>query len=128
MSILDSVREKYKTLRDESAKGDKRASVTFGTPTGKRFQSFSTDKLRLIAGDDWPEIQADPKQLEAFKAAAATAAQIQRGEIPAHYTATTDCKRCGPVPIFPGMPDRLSGCPWCLARRRPATPTGPEAA
>jgi hypothetical protein len=74
--------------------------------------------LRVLAGDDWPEISADPAQLEAFKAAAGTIEQIQNGVIPVHYTAITDCRRCGPVPIFPGCPPTIQGCPWCFSRSK----------
>lgn len=118
MSILEAVRKKYKTSIDGTDKTDKRASVGSVSPTPEHFQSFSTEKLRLIAGDDWAEIEADPVQLAAFKASAEIAAQIQRGEVPAHYTATTVCTHCGPVPIFEGLPSKVKGCPWCLARVR----------
>lgn len=76
------------------------------------------DRFRLLAGPDWPEIFANPDQLEAFKAAAETAEQIRHGEVPAHYTATTTCKHCGPVPIFQGCPSQVLGCPWCFSRMR----------
>ena len=61
------------------------------------------------------ELSSDP-ELRAFAFASDTAAQIQRGEIPDHYTATTDCRSCGTVPIFPGLPLKVDGCPWCLNR------------
>ena len=87
------------------------------SPVHPKTDFHGTAELRLLAGDDWPEISADPAQLAAFKAAAAIAEQIQRGEVPEHYTATTECSRCGPVPIFPGAPTKVSGCPWCFNRR-----------
>ncbi len=40
----------------------------------------------------------------------------ERGEVPDHYTATTKCRRCGPVPIFEGVPTAVDGCPWCFNR------------
>lgn len=40
----------------------------------------------------------------------------ERGEIPEHYTAVTVCRHCGPVPIFPGAPGEVEGCPWCFNR------------
>ena len=43
--------------------------------------------------------------------------QRKRGEIPAHYTATVICIRCGKVPIFPCGLTHVKGCPWCLNRR-----------
>ena len=40
----------------------------------------------------------------------------ERGVIPDHYTAETECKHCGPVPIFAGCPPIIIGCPWCFNR------------
>ena len=40
----------------------------------------------------------------------------EQGIVPDHYTATTECKHCGPVPIWEGCPPRVLGCPWCLNR------------
>lgn len=40
----------------------------------------------------------------------------EKGQVPAHYTATTKCRHCGPVPIFEGCPPKVDGCPWCLNR------------
>ncbi len=40
----------------------------------------------------------------------------ERGIAPRHYVAQTVCRHCGPVPIFPGAPARVEGCPWCLNR------------
>jgi hypothetical protein len=36
------------------------------------------------------------------------------GIVPAHYTSITTCANCGPVPIFPGVPDWVPGCTWCF--------------
>jgi hypothetical protein len=38
--------------------------------------------------------------------------------VPGHYTATVECNHCGTVPIFPGLPATVAGCPWCLNRVR----------
>ncbi len=40
----------------------------------------------------------------------------ERGIVPDHYTAETECKHCGPVPIFKGCPPQVINCPWCLNR------------
>ncbi len=68
-----------------------------------------------IAGSEWtalsgPERAALLRSIEIRR-------MRERGEVPAHYTATTTCAHCGPVPIFPGCPLRVQGCPWCLNRR-----------
>jgi hypothetical protein len=100
-------------------------SSNFSRGVYRKPQFDPDDGLRLLAGDDWPEISADPAQLEAFKAAAETIELIQNGVIPEHYTAITDCRRCGTVPIFPGCPSRVEGCPWCFSRSRaPSYPGG----
>ncbi len=77
---------------------------------------LTVDDLRALAGADWPEVERDPALLEVLAAAVATRRMRERGEVPAHYTATTVCAGCGPVPIFPGAPERVMGCPWCLNR------------
>jgi hypothetical protein len=74
--------------------------------------------IRDMAGDDWPEVAANPKQLQAFVSSAMIEAMRERGEIPPHYTATTTCKRCGPVPVWPGCPPEVLGCPWCFNRHK----------
>lgn len=72
--------------------------------------------LQEAAGPDWSEAQIDRSLLEALAEAVATRRMRERGEIPPHYTATTNCRHCGPVPIFPGVADQVEGCPWCLNR------------
>jgi hypothetical protein len=72
--------------------------------------------LREAAGPDWPEVERDPALLEVLAAAVATRRMRERGEAPAHYTASTTCAHCGLVPIFAGTPDRVLSCPWCFNR------------
>jgi hypothetical protein len=74
--------------------------------------------IRDMAGDDWPEIAADPNQLKDFAAMAMTVEMREQGYVPAHYTATTTCKQCGPVPIFQGAGPHVLGCPWCFNRHK----------
>jgi len=42
----------------------------------------------------------------------------EKGQAPPHYTHTTICQHCGPVPIFPGVGEQVEGCPWCFNRMR----------
>jgi len=73
-------------------------------------------ELKRQAGDDWEELSNNPAQLVAFAdSLAMTQIRESRG-VPDHYTATTECKHCGPVPIFEGLPDKVGGCPWCFNR------------
>ena len=76
----------------------------------------SLDKIREKAGDDWMEVSKDPAQLKAFGDWVSVSDMRERGIVPDHYSATTECKRCGPVPIFEGWSPIISGCPWCFNR------------
>ena len=58
----------------------------------------------------------DKQQQEAFADLVAITKMRQQGQIPAHYTATTECRRCGVVPIFEGVSYKVDGCPWCFNR------------
>lgn len=75
------------------------------------------EKLRQYATDDdeWQEIISDPAQFEAYISSVATFEQRQRGEIPAHYTATVHCETCSQdVPHFPVDDDTVGACVWCM--------------
>lgn len=78
--------------------------------------SDATDELRQAAGKDWPELAANPVLLECFAHMVAIRKMRERGEVPPSYTATTICAHCGPVPIFPGVAEKVLGCPWCFNR------------
>ena len=75
-------------------------------------------ELEEEAGEDWPLIKDDGPVLLAFRQALITRRMIERGEIPASYTASTNCNHCGLVPIFEGCPPDVLGCPWCFIRIR----------
>ena len=74
------------------------------------------ERVRLEAGDDWQEIVADPKQLKAFYELLMISDMRTQGIAPDHYTASTTCSRCGPVPIWDGCPPEILSCPWCFNR------------
>ena len=76
----------------------------------------SLKELRDRAGADWEEISSDPAQLKTFAELVMVEDMRHHGAVPDHYTATTDCEHCGPVPIFEGVPDQVKGCPWCFNR------------
>lgn len=75
-------------------------------------------RLRKLAGDDWDEIARKPEPFSAFLCMVQTVRAVRAGQVPEHYTATTNCRQCGPVPIWPGLPAEVAGCPWCFNRRR----------
>lgn len=74
------------------------------------------EKVRKEAGDDWEKIAGDPKQLKAFYELLMIGEMRAKGVAPDHYTSTTVCSHCGPVPIWDGCPPEVQGCPWCLNR------------
>lgn len=74
------------------------------------------DALHREAGDDWEEVSNDPAKLIAFADLLATSRIRESGGIPDTYTAITECKHCGTVPIWEGCPPKVNGCPWCLNR------------
>lgn len=72
--------------------------------------------IREKAGADWDLIAGDPDQLKAFTEPLMVAQMREQGIVPEHYTAETDCKHCGTVPIFEGCSLQVAGCPWCFNR------------
>ena len=76
----------------------------------------SLDRIRKMAGSDWIDVSNDPEQLRAFADLLAIEDMRHRGIAPDHYASTTECRGCGLVPIFEGLPDKVDGCPWCFNR------------
>ena len=76
----------------------------------------SLRELQERAGPDWQEISSSPAQMKALAELVMIEDMQHRGIVPDHYTATTTCKHCGPVPIFEGCWPEVDGCPWCLNR------------
>ncbi len=76
----------------------------------------SLRELQERAGPDWDEVSADPAKLKSFAELVMITDMRHRGIVPDHYTATTNCKHCGPVPIFEGCWPESDGCPWCFNR------------
>ena len=77
----------------------------------------SLEEIKRKAGADWDEIANDPAQLKTFAELLMIGDMRERGVAPDHYTGITECKHCGPVPIFEGCPPQVNGCPWCFNRR-----------
>jgi hypothetical protein len=76
------------------------------------------EELQHELGDDWTEIAADPRQLKAAYELQMIVEMREQGIVPDHYTATTTCKHCGPVPIFEGVGHEVVVCPWCFNRMK----------
>jgi hypothetical protein len=82
---------------------------------GKNVRGVSIEQLKYKAGPDWEWLEANPKALESFARIVATNNMLQAGIVPPDYTSTTQCQRCGEVPIFEDCPETVYGCPWCFA-------------
>jgi hypothetical protein len=54
--------------------------------------------------------------LAAFARALVSRHAMAAGTVPAHYTAATVCRHCGPVWSWPGGLPQVEGCPWCWSR------------
>ena len=73
-------------------------------------------ELQQLAGPDWAAFEAYPARLKVFAEMVMISEIRQQGVVPDHYTSETECKHCGPVPIFEGCPPKIIGCPWCFNR------------
>ena len=107
MSLLQDVIEQYgdfESVRSPTDKTDKRGSVSFG--------SEWSELLENINGE------LEEHQVPIAADMVAIIEMRERGIVPDHYTSETECKHCGPVPIFPGCPPQVDGCPWCFNRLR----------
>ena len=105
MSILDDVRLEFGITESPGTLTEKSSSGSF--------VSHRSGELKLIPSTIDPHCDygdVDPKVLEIIR-------MRERGEIPSHYTSETNCKHCGPVPVWEGLPSDVSGCPWCFNRR-----------
>ena len=66
--------------------------------------------------EEWHYLERHPDALAAYRLAYQTRREREAGTIPATYSSATVCTGCGPVPIWPGAPARVQGCPWCINR------------
>ncbi|MGH8580067.1 MAG: hypothetical protein ACREVK_08090 [Gammaproteobacteria bacterium] len=69
-----------------------------------------------LTAEDWADIGAGritAAELRGFAWLMAERLARARGEVPDGWTAITCCLQCGEVPIWPGCPSAVQGCPWC---------------
>ena len=115
MSVMELVREKYKMAISRTDKADKSASVSNGSPVYE------------LLRNQFPDLEEHEVPV-AIEMVLVQNMRL-RGIVPDHYTATTECKHCGPVPIWEGCPPDVRGCPWCFNRLKGLpTPMRREAA
>jgi len=126
MSALPAISEFSKQGITARVEGDELVvSAPKGTLTPEVLAKLKSKKPELLrslrelqerAGPDWEEISADPAKLKSFAELVMITDMRHRGIVPDHYTATTNCKHCGSVPIFEGNWPESDGCPWCFNR------------
>ena len=122
MSLLEAAYKKYTQHDPESADdlpstGPSMQSVDM---LRKKLLRERRGELQLQAAGDWGEIKSDIGKLLAFADLEANRQIRESGSIPDTYTTTTFCSGCrAEVPMFPGVPDRVDACPWCVADQSP---------
>jgi hypothetical protein len=84
-----------------------------------------TDKRASVSSvSEWSELlkngngEFEPEEMPVVSKMVEIAEMRAKGQTPAHYTSTTTCKHCGPVPIWEGCPPEVLGCPWCFNRHQ----------
>jgi hypothetical protein len=115
MSLLQEVIEQYGDFENPKVLTDK---------TDKTSKMPKTSQIggSVSSGSEWSELLENKNgELAEHEIPAAidmvTITEMrERGVVPDHYTAITECMNCGTVPIFPGLPPEVLGCPWCFNR------------
>ena len=96
--------------------------VSYGSPdhgTRANFTPGSMDEIKTAAGDDWPELAADPVKLATFARLVVEQRQIEAGTRPARFASVASCHWCGPVWVPAHLEGQtLLGCRWCMNRER----------
>ena len=55
--------------------------------------------------------------LTSYLAVLAKRRVMAQGITPEGWTAVVECRRCGPVLLWPGCPPQVIACPWCRHRK-----------
>ncbi len=109
MSLLQQVIEQYGDLSSEKPKA----------PTDKTAKRASVSSV-----SEWSELlenkngELTEQEIPVAEEMVAIVEMREKGVVPDHYTAKTECKHCGPVPIWSGCPPQVNGCPWCFNRHK----------
>jgi len=119
MSLLQEVIEQYGISENPKAPTDK-TDKTSKKPKALTDKTAKTSSVSF--GSEWSELlenkngELEEHQIPVATDMVAIIEMRERGIVPDHYTSETDCKHCGPVPIFEGCPPQVEGCPWCFNR------------
>ena len=104
-ALTDKTAKRVKSPKVLTDKTDKRASVSSVSDRSEDFENPNKDEIEAQEKAVLAELEEIVRMRE-------------RGSVPDHYTSTTTCKRCGPVPIWNGCPPAIQGCPWCFNRHK----------
>lgn len=89
---------------------------------------ISAEDLRgNLDSADW--LDGDLIAYEPLKALAGcirSSRSVLSGQTPTGWTATTQCRNCGPVPTFPGGSNSVLACTWCMNGQAPPPLPGHE--
>ncbi len=119
MSLLQEVIEQYGISENHKVPTDK-TDKTSKKPKALTDKTAKTSSVSF--GSEWSELlenkngELEEHQIPVATDMVAIIEMRERGIVPDHYTSETDCKHCGPVPIFEGCPPQVDGCPWCFNR------------
>ncbi len=119
MSLLQEVIEQYGDFENAKPPTDK-TDITSKTP---KALTDKTDKRGSVSYvSEWSELLENKngdlteQEMPVAEQMVVITEMRQKGIVPDHYTATTNCKHCGPVPIFEGCWPESDACPWCFNR------------
>jgi len=111
------------STKDQSLRDENMASTETTLCEISELSEISTDtQSDDTTVDEWSELlenkdgELQPDELQAAIEMVEIMRMRERGQIPDHYTGTTTCNRCGPVPIWEGCSPEVKGCPWCFNR------------
>ena len=106
MSILQQVIDEYGISEKPEGLTDKTAKRS-NNP--KALTDKTAKRASVSSVSEWSELlenkngELEPEELPVALEMVEIVEMRERGEIPAHYTTTINCKHCGPVPIFEGQ-------------------------
>lgn len=121
MSLLQEVIEQYGGLSSDKPKAP--TDKTDNTSESTKFWPVKAKQGGFVSfGSEWSELlknengELTGQEIPVAEDMIAIVQMRQKGICPDHYTGTTECKRCGPVPIWEGCSPDIQGCPWCFNR------------
>ena len=112
-------RDMTERLQSSQAKVDQFLLDALLSRVAETVLSVTADDLRANLGaEDWHDLDLITyERLKGLAGCIRNPRNVLAGHGPVGWTATTDCRNCGPVPTFPGGSDSVLACPWCMNGR-----------